>query len=166
MEESPNLFGGSVPLGDRPERIRELRYAWRLARAAHVEFVELGMPRANVLLIGPDGAIAYLLDTLLPDLREPMGRWCSGQELLLPPTVSIQTLLVRDVGAMLVADQRRLHEWLHEASSTTQVISTTSASLLPLVKCGAFIEALYYRLNMVVIDLAAAHTPPAEYVVA
>ena len=151
-----------MPLEDSPERIREFRQACRQARAAHVEFVELGVPRVNGLLVGSDRALAYLLDALLPEVREPVGRWCPGQQLLLPPTVSIRTLLVRDVDAMPVADQRRLHEWLHEASSMTQVVSTASASLLPLVECGAFIEALYYRLNVVVIDLAAAYMSPAR----
>jgi transcriptional regulator of acetoin/glycerol metabolism len=47
-----------------------------------------------------------------------------------------------------------LFEWLDSTSSGTQVVSTASAPLLPLVEAGAFDDALYYRLNTVYVDLS------------
>lgn len=37
----------------------------------------------------------------------------------------------------------------------TQIVSTTTSGLLPLVATGGFLEALYYRLNIICIDVTA-----------
>jgi transcriptional regulator of acetoin/glycerol metabolism len=37
-----------------------------------------------------------------------------------------------------------------------QVVSTTSEPLFPLVQTGAFLADLYYKLNIVLIDLMGA----------
>jgi len=139
-------------VADHPDRVTQLREDWRLARAARAELTRLGMPRANTLLTGSEGTIAYLLDALLPDLREPVGRWCPGEQLLLPPPALIGTMIFQDVGEMPEDDQRRLLQWIASAAGRTQVISTTSASLLPCVETGSFLDALYYRLNVILID--------------
>lgn len=133
-------------------RVTQLREDWRLARAARAEIGRLGMPRTNMLLSGSDGTIAYLLDALLPDLREPVGRWCPGEQLLLPPPALIGTMIFQDVGEMPEHDQHRLLHWLSGAAGRTQVISTTSTSLVPLVEAGSFVDSLYYRLNVILID--------------
>lgn len=136
---------------DSTETVSRLRDEWRVARAAHAEMVQLGMPRVNLLLTGRDGVIEYLLDALLPDLREPIGRWSPGDRLLLPPSTLIGTMIFQDVGAMSVGDQRRLMEWLTHAGRT-QVICTTPSPLLRQVEAETFIEALYYRLNIISVD--------------
>jgi hypothetical protein len=152
MKNFTNVFAGAMSLSESSEKVSQLREDWRVARAAHAELVRLGFPRVNVLLTGPDGVLDYLLDALLPDLREPVGRWCPGEQLLLPPPALIGTMIFQDVGEMPYEDQRRLLEWLNGAAGRTQVISTTEASLLPLIEAGDFIAALYYRLNIVCLD--------------
>jgi hypothetical protein len=154
MKNSSNVFAGATPLSEPSETVSRLREDWRIARAAHAELVRLGMPRVNLLLTGPDGVLEYLLDALLPDLREPVGRWCPGEQLLLPPPPLIGTMIFQDVGEMPDDDQQRLLSWLNGAAGRTQVVSTTSASLLPLVEAGDFIAALYYRLNIICVDAA------------
>jgi hypothetical protein len=139
---------------DSVDTVSRLREEWRVARAAHAEMVQLGMPRVNLLLTGHDGVIEYLLDALVPDLREPIGRWSPGDRLLLPPPALVGTMIFQDVGEMPFEDQCRLMEWLTGAS-TTQVISTTPTSLMRRVGAGTFIEALYYRLNIISIDATA-----------
>jgi transcriptional regulator of acetoin/glycerol metabolism len=59
------------------------------------------------------------------------------------------------VGALSHDDQLHLLDWLEHAVARTQVISTTSGPLLPLVQTGGFIETLFYRLNTVCLDVTA-----------
>ena len=47
-----------------------------------------------------------------------------------------------------------LLRWLERATGRTQVVSTTSTSLLPRVQDGTFVDTLYYRLNTVCLDVA------------
>jgi len=135
--------------------VSQLREEWRVARSAHAELELLRMPRVNVLITGTGGVIDSVLETLLPDLREPIGRWCPGEQLLLPPPRLIGTMVLQGVDGMPWEDQRQLLAWLELASGRTQVVSTTSASLFPLVEAGVFIDTLYYRLNVVCVDATA-----------
>jgi hypothetical protein len=112
---------------------------WRLARGA----------RVNLLLVGPDRSIPNTLTALLPDLREPIATWSPGQPFTLPPASQAGTVILYDVGALGHDDQLRLLTWLDQAVGRTQVVSTASAPLLPRVEAGAFIDTLYYRLNVV-----------------
>jgi hypothetical protein len=152
MNQLSNVFAGVVQLAEPSDTVSRLREDWRVARSAHGELVRLGMPRVNLLLTGPNGVLEYFLDALVPNLREPVGRWCPGEQLLLPPPRLIGTMIIQDVGAMTPDDQQRLLEWLTGASGRTQVVSTTSTCLLPLVEAGAFSADLYYRLNIICID--------------
>jgi hypothetical protein len=113
------------------------------------------VPRANVLVIGPDEAIERFLDAVLPTLRQPVSRWVPGQCLLLPAVEELGTLVIENAGALPPDAQRRLFDWLTLTLGRTQIVSTTATSLLPLVETGVFLEALYYRLNIICIDLAA-----------
>jgi DNA-binding NtrC family response regulator len=51
------------------------------------------------------------------------------------------------------SDQLQLLEWLEKRVGRTQIVSTTSESLLPQVESGAFNDILYYRLNTVHVDV-------------
>jgi hypothetical protein len=152
MNDSTNVVALPAPSFTASETVSRLREDWRAARTAHAEIAQLGMPRVNMLLMGPDGVMEYLLDALVPDLREPIGRWSPGDVLLLPPPPLIGTMVLQEVGAMPLEDQLKLLEWLQMAAGRTQVIATTTRPLLRLVQRGQFLEALYYRLNIVAID--------------
>lgn len=150
--ETPSKFfavSASGPL----DRVSQLPEDWRRARAAHAELLLMGMPRVNLLLIGSDGVVRNVLQTL--DLQEPVTTWRSGQQLVLPPVSRTKTLILQDVGALSAGDQLRLLEWLENAVGRTQLISTTPTPLLPRVHAGEFIETLYYRLNTVCVDVSA-----------
>jgi hypothetical protein len=135
------------------ERGSQLPDHWRLARAAHVDLLLMGMPRVNLLLIAPDGVVRYVLESLLLDLREPITRWTPGQAFNPPPPDESGTLVLRDVHALAPADQLNLLDWLERAGGRTQVVSTTATPLLPRVHVGEFIDTLYYRLNTVCVDV-------------
>jgi hypothetical protein len=136
-----------------PSSVSQHRDNWRQARGAYAELVALGRPRVNLMFTATDGVVENLLEALLPDLREPVGRWRPGEQLLLPPPALIGTMIFQDIDRMPLDDQLRLAVWLEEAAGKTQVVSTTPAPLFPLVEAGRFIDTLYYRLNVVSLDL-------------
>jgi hypothetical protein len=109
--------------------------------------------RANVLVVGPDDGLKRLLDTVLPNLREPISRFAAGHSAPLPVVGEWSTLIIEDVGALPLHDQHQLFDWMTATMGRTQIVSTTASALLPLVETGAFIEALYYRLNIICIDV-------------
>ena len=155
MENSPQVSGGT-PFAQGPlSGGSQLPDHWRLARAAHVDLLLMGMPRVNLLLIAPDGVIRFVLESLLLDLHEPIERWRIGQKLALPPTEGCGTLVLHEAGTLPLDEQLRLLDWLERAEGRTQVISTSTAPLLPRVHAGGFIDTLYYRLNTVCVDVTS-----------
>ena len=96
-----------------------------------------------------------LVSLLVPDANPSvMIRRQDGGLLLPPATARPSTVVVRDVDALTADEQRALLAWLDSGESRTQVVSTASAPVLPLVEAGAFNDALYYRLNTVYINLS------------
>lgn len=126
---------------------------WRLARAAHVDLLLMGMPRVNLLLLAPEGVVRYVLESTLLNLREPMTVWQPGELLTLPAPQSNGTLILHDVGDMSAPFQIQLLHWLEAFDRTVQVISTSTTPVIPRVQCGAFLDMLYYRLNTVCVDV-------------
>lgn len=152
MEHS-NVFAGAVLSGGALADASQLPEEWRLARAARFNVLVLGMPRINPLLTDLEGSIPNVLERILPDLEEPIVSWCPGGRLVLPPIARARTLILHEVGTLVFEDQRRLLEWLERVEGRTQLVSTCSTSLLPLVNSGVFNATLYYRLNTVCVDL-------------
>jgi len=159
MENPASLSSGLAARARRAsasETVPQLPEHWRLARAAHVDLLLMGMPRVNLLLIAPDAVVRYVLESLLLNLREPIARCVPGQPLDLPPHEFISTLILHDVGRLQPHEQLDLLAWLEQANGRTQVVSTASAPLLPRVHSGLFIDTLYYRLNTVCVDVTGA----------
>jgi hypothetical protein len=150
--ENPQVFDGAGRATSL-DNISQLPEHWRLARAAHVDLLLMGMPRVNLLLIAPDGVVRYVLESLLLNLREPIWKWTPPGPLVLPPPDQVGTLILHDVGALLPKEQLELLDWLEFASRDTQIVSTSSTALIPRVHEGAFIDTLYYRLNTVCVDV-------------
>lgn len=126
--------------------------SWRLARAAQEDLRQLGMPRVNVLFVGADDIVWRLLATSL-NLASPIVSWRPGEPMHLPESAAVRTLVIREVGIMSGAEQVRLLEYLDRVVGRTQVVCTSSVPLMPLVEDGRFINALYYRLNTVCVDV-------------
>jgi hypothetical protein len=109
----------------------------------------LGSLGANLLLIGLNGASR---DRFEVSLRQgPVTKWEPGQPLVLP---SAGTLILHEVGSLTHEDQLRLLSWMERNAGRTRVICTSSASLFAQVEAGRFIDTLYYRLNVVSLDIA------------
>jgi hypothetical protein len=156
MENSSLMSGGTPHAGAPPLHGSRLPDHWRLARAAHVDLLLMGMPRVNLLLIAPDGVVRFVLESLLLDLQEPIARWRAGERLVLPSPDESGTLVLHEAGALSADDQIRLLDWLELAGGRTQVVSTSTAPLLPRVNAGGFIDTLYYRLNTVCVDVTSS----------
>lgn len=110
---------------------------------------------ANALLVGPDNLVENMVSLVVPDLQPTATIRRQNEELLLPTaSARIRTAVIRDVDGLTPVEQRRLLDWLVSAPNRTQVVSTTSAPLLPLVETGVFNDTLYYRLNTTYVDLS------------
>ena len=109
--------------------------------------------RPNVLLEGP-------LEVTDAIIREAMG-WLAGPHAIWTgaPPVSDRpaTLVVRSVSALDLEQQHALLNWLDAPGDRIQVISTTIDPLYPLVSRGAFLANLYYRLNVLLLDVATSN---------
>jgi hypothetical protein len=125
----------------------------RLARAVG-ELLLDGRARMNILLVGSADRVRHVLQTQMATLRKPVVSWSPGEALVLPPVERTGTFILHEVGALSLHDQLQLLEWSAGAMRRTQVISTASAPLLPRVSARGFIDALYYRLNTVYLDLS------------
>jgi hypothetical protein len=124
-----------------------------MARAAHMDLYLTNMRRVNLLVTGTDAEVGDALTRLRPNLRQPIQTWTPADPLELPSPAQSGTLIVRDIEALPPADQIRLLTWLEMSGGRTQVVSTTTSPLLPLVEAGVFHDTLYYRLNVVCVDL-------------
>jgi len=117
----------------------------RLARAAGV----------NLLIVTSGAGNEALAELLVAEVAQPIISWRPGEPLMLPQPAQARTLILHDVGALPLLEQRHLIDWLERGGGQTQVVSTTPTSLLPLVQAGAFLARLYYRLNTVCVNVTA-----------
>jgi hypothetical protein len=109
--------------------------------------------RANVLLEGPHEVTDAIVDEAMGWLAGPHATWAGAP----PVSGRPATLVVRSVSALDPEQQRALLDWLDAPGDRIQVISTTIDPLYPLVSRGAFLANLYYRLNVLLLDVATNH---------
>ena len=116
------------------------------------EFARLS--RANLLLVGAEMMVSSFLCSLWSNLAEPVAVRRRGERLRLPPSSEpVGTMILHAVDTLTDYEQRALKDWLTVRNGQTRVISTASTSLLPMVEACAFSDWLYYRLNVVRVDL-------------
>jgi hypothetical protein len=109
--------------------------------------------RPNVLLEGNESAIEATMLRLVPHLRPEIHWWRPGLSMSLPLGGG-GTVVLRDAAGLASADQERLLEWLQAVGLRgAQVVSTGTTRLFGAVQQRTFLADLYYRLNIVRIDL-------------
>jgi len=114
--------------------------SWRVLKAM----------RPNVLVIEPDASHRRrVVDKVLESSRTPVWR-CESAPLALPGEC-VGTLLVQDACDLTGDEQRRLLDWI-ERHRATQVVTVAPRPLYPSVTAGTFLDGLYYRLNVLVVD--------------
>ncbi len=113
------------------------------------------LTRSNMLLVGPAARVEALIvaatgrpSAALPEWQPDLG--ADG------PSPMPETILVRDVQNLDGVQQARLHQAIADWHGVVRVLATAPAPLYPLVVRGTFLEALYYRLNMLCLE-----PPPA-----
>jgi hypothetical protein len=116
------------------------------------ESLALSPIRPNVLLEGPEPLLEAVVAALTPQLPCPLATWCGEGPL---PDERRGTLVVPEVHRLDDHQQRQLLRWLADTVGTVQVIAMTSEPLFPMVRRGAFLDVLYYRLNVVRVEVPA-----------
>jgi hypothetical protein len=109
--------------------------------------------RPNILLCGEKPFTDACLVALRPYCPAPI------ETVVQPQIASLSDLdegavILEDIDAYSLPHQRDVFRWLDQ--SNVQLITTTRRSLLSFVKRGEFLEELYYRMNVVYLDLPAS----------
>lgn len=113
--------------------------------------------RPNVLVEGTPAEVGAVLRELLGQAQTPVVRQSEGHGSpvdlpQLPQFPRQGTLVLEDVDRLSADQQAALHAWLESPqASTVQVVATATVALFSLVAQGCFDEALYYRLNTVLL---------------
>jgi hypothetical protein len=152
--QANEIFVAHVPLLDTQRSLKRPSQR-RLSELLGDDADLVRAARVNLLFVGPDDVTRDIVDALSPCFRLPMIVGHPGDPLVLAPIAQAQTMILHDIGAFGLADQRRLLEWLNGAGGLTQVITTTSRPILPLLNPGAFLDTLYYRLNSLYFEVTA-----------
>jgi hypothetical protein len=123
------------------------------------EWLDICAHRCNTLLIGPADATARVLMLLRPYLRRPTV-WAAPQHGPLEIPIEGGTVVLQEVSALGPDDQAALLKSCE--SHRAQLISTSATPLFPLIALGVFDEALYYRLNVMLMSVAFVRPPRSE----
>ena len=107
--------------------------------------------RANTVVVADDDAAMSVWTAVWPSLLKPV-YWIDADRLSLPRQ-SAGTLILQRAHALSGSDQQRMFDWLDRDARVTRILTTTPRALFPLVEDGTFLEALYYRLNMLLLIL-------------
>jgi hypothetical protein len=119
-----------------------------------LEWCSVCAARQNMLLEGPAAWTEAVLFLLEPHLRTPVA-WRRPRAPFALPTGECGALVLENVAALGGGEQARLLAWLDDPSHRTQLVSTTPRALFPLVMRGLFDETLYYRLNVLLLQVDA-----------
>jgi hypothetical protein len=122
---------------------------WSVFHAAH----------PNALLIGAAAKANAAIVGLLPYLRAPVVHW-HPRAMAEFTWQATGTLVVWDVDILDRTQQELLLAWMDSHAADRQVISVGQGPVFPLVLRKEFIDTLYYRLNMVCLDLANSLASP------
>ncbi len=118
--------------------------------------------RPNVLVECQNGDARLVVCRLTQTGVSPVCH-CALPGALALPDARQGTLLIENVTALTAAQQQDLHAWLADAPAQMQVVSVATESLLAAVHEGRFLEALYYRLNIVRMDTPVSAAPPTTH---
>jgi PEGA domain/Sigma-54 interaction domain len=112
--------------------------------------------RIHVLVTGARLATRAFVEELRLQLPVPIIDVNCDGPLSLRGLEEAGTVVLHDVDTLNLASQQQLLEWLDVVVGRTQVVSTSSRSLLPLIATGEFLDTLYYRLNIVYFEFTSS----------
>jgi hypothetical protein len=115
------------------------------------ELLCLASAHTNLLVEGPLSQVDAIVAALIPHTLPPLTTWDGATPL---PTGHTGTVIARQVNRLDDDQQRQLLRWIQNADGTGRVIATSSGSLFGLVERGMFLDTLYYRLNILRVDVS------------
>jgi hypothetical protein len=115
--------------------------------------------RISVFLTGPPLATREFIEKLEPRLLDPVMHVACDRQPALRGLETDGTVVLHDIDRLGLNDQEYVLDWLEIRAGRTQVVSTSSRSVLPLIAMRSFLDTLYYRLNTVYFELTG---PPAQ----
>jgi hypothetical protein len=130
--------------------MHSLEYPW-MADVHLVQRLTRSEWRPNLLVLSHDVDQEAVARSLQAFCRPPF-HICRPPAALPLPQDRRGTLFILNAGAMPLSQQMALYDWLDGGTPQVQVVSITRTSLYPLVEQGEFMEALFYRLNVVCVD--------------
>jgi hypothetical protein len=121
------------------------------------EWDAISLGHRNFVLAGTPSLVDAMVAAMLPYFREPV-RLFNPETDRPVPQMTDGTLILTEIGRLNASHQVQLSARLdrYDVRRPVQIVSTTSASILALVESGEFRADLYYRLNIVRIDLVEA----------
>lgn len=119
-------------------------------------FDELRERPHTVLFEGPVAATNAVLLLLQPHTRETIV-WNRPQAPVTSDDGQAGVLILREAAGLSLVDQRQLLEWLVREGAGAHIVSTTERSLFALVSAGLFDATLYYRLNIMLLQVGTDH---------
>ena len=108
--------------------------------------------RPNVLLVGSEESTKGVVLFLAPYLLRPV-LWKPSHAPFAVPVGECGALVLENIAALGLPEQSALLRWLDDSKDRRQVVSTTVRPLFPLVERGLFDDALYFRLNVVMLGV-------------
>ena len=116
------------------------------------EWSALAGLRPNVMIIGSSALTTALVNELVA-LTPSVYEWTPHVPLPKPGHLA-STLVMHDVCTLSLTRQDRWIDWLDRAAAPRpQILTTSSVDVWPLVTRGVFRNALYYRLNTVLLKV-------------
>ena len=116
-----------------------------------IDWQTLVATRANAVVVGQEDAALRVWTAVWPSLQKPI-HWVEADHLMLPRHPA-GTLILQGADLLTASAQQQLLAWLDGDARSTRVLTTTQGPLFPLVESGAFLPALYYRLNVLLLLL-------------
>jgi hypothetical protein len=108
--------------------------------------------RPNVLVVASSADVDRVFELMYPFLRTPIVAWVPRETNEVPAT-SFRTLVIRDVEGLSGEQQENLVALICRVAEDIQIVSTSKSPIFPLVERAAFLDRLYYQLNVVYLDL-------------
>jgi hypothetical protein len=128
------------PIGRRPLPVSPEE--WHVITTAH----------PNLLVEGPESATDETIVALVPHLRGPVHFWEPGIALHTPGQRKA-SLLLRHANQLSLPEQRAVLGWMDVSMCEGQTVAMSCDPLFALVARGLFVAELYYRLNMLRVEL-------------
>ena len=111
---------------------------------------------ANILVVGDLSAAQRDYVTSIVALRRQTEAYLADTVEQLPVQTGVLVVL-NDPSRLGGQDQERLLRWVDDTQP--QILSFTCAPLYPLVRSGRFLDALFYRLNVLRFEVSPTDIP-------